>query len=105
MTQNEKTFAGVLVAFGIPAVFWVYFDWRAALAAFVALQMVIYFAKIARSKPQENEYMKDLQNLLDPTCDQRKVQGFIASHKYHNVASPHRVETCEECKVYLKLTN
>lgn len=38
---------GLLVMFGLPAIFWVYLDWRAALTAFIVGQLIIGFAKLS----------------------------------------------------------
>ena len=38
---------GLLVMFGLPAIFWVYLDWRAALTVFIVGQLIIGFAKLS----------------------------------------------------------
>ncbi len=53
MYQKLKAQAGklnelwtvVLIFFGLPAVFYVYFDWKAALAVFVISQIVLGFVR------------------------------------------------------------
>lgn len=37
---------GLFLGFGVPAIFWLYFGWRAAFTSFIIIQIVITMAKI-----------------------------------------------------------
>jgi len=53
MEKEKKQTAmmvGILIAFGIPGIFWVYLDWKAALTAFIVSQLIIGLAKLSVSK-------------------------------------------------------
>jgi hypothetical protein len=49
-TNDNAVLAGLIVAFGFPAIAWMFFDWRWAVTVFIIGQFILAVAKMAKEK-------------------------------------------------------